>query len=398
MTASLADDKPSPAVAQAAAYYLGIAYGKDGQGDKAAESLAKIAAGPAGDNPAAADARYMLGLADFEAARYDKAIPALEQYLEAQPKGDVADHALARIALAQAALGQADAADATLAKLVAGFPRSSTLTPTRLRLAEVALENKQFDRAAPLFRSLADAKGGDPAVAARAWSGLGWSLLGSNQPAEAARALGTAIDLAPDGPQANDARFARARALEDAKQPAEALAAYAAAIQGQPDAAAAGPAALALARLQVEAKQPGDAAKTYATVVDKYAATAGEPADAVLAEWGWALVDAGQPAEADAVFGRLLKDHPESPGPTTPASTSPSRPTPRTTLTGPSPSSSPGRPRRDGAARPDRAGALPGWPGRGRPPRLVRRRRGPRPPPGGLRRRAVRPRGAVLAR
>ena len=35
--------------------------------------------------------------------------------------------------------------------------------------------------------------------------------------------------------------------------------------------------------------------------------------DALLAEWGWSLIDAEKPAEADRVFARLLKDHPDSP-------------------------------------------------------------------------------------
>ena len=33
----------------------------------------------------------------------------------------------------------------------------------------------------------------------------------------------------------------------------------------------------------------------------------------MLSEWGWVLLDAGKPAEADRVFARLLKEHPNSP-------------------------------------------------------------------------------------
>ncbi len=313
LTASLADDKPTPAVAQTASFYLGLAYQKDGQADKAAELLGQLASAPTANGPASADARFLIGQADFEAGRFAEAISALEKYLADKPGGDVAADALARITLSQAALGQFDAAEATLVKLSASFPQSPTLAPTRLRLAEVALQNKQFDRSVPLFRLETEAKTGDPAIKARAWAGLGWSLLGSNHPVEAAAALGSAIELAPDSPVALDALFAQGRAFEDAKQSAEAIAAYSKAIARQPDSAQAGPASLALARLQVEAKQPSEAAKTFATVVDKYAATSGEPVDAVLAEWGWALVDAGQSAEADAVFERLLKDQPDSP-------------------------------------------------------------------------------------
>ena len=54
----------------------------------------------------------------------------------------------------------------------------------------------------------------------------------------------------------------------------------------------------------------------------------GSSADALLAEWGWALLDAEKPAEADPVFARLLENTRSVRSPPTPASTWPSRPTP----------------------------------------------------------------------
>ena len=39
----------------------------------------------------------------------------------------------------------------------------------------------------------------------------------------------------------------------------------------------------------------------------------GEKPDSLLAERGWALVDARKTAEADAVFAELLKTYPQSP-------------------------------------------------------------------------------------
>ena len=41
--------------------------------------------------------------------------------------------------------------------------------------------------------------------------------------------------------------------------------------------------------------------------------SAGVTADALLSEWGWVLLDADKPAEADRVFARLLKEYPDSP-------------------------------------------------------------------------------------
>ena len=308
LSAALDEDKPAPPVAQTVYYYLGLAYQKAGQPDKAAEVLAKLARTPA---PVAADAQYLLGQTDFDAGRFEQAIPSLMKYLSGKPKGEVADHALARIAQAQAELGRLDEAAESLTKLAETFPQSPTLAPTRLRLAETALAAKKYDQAAAWFRLSAEAN--DPARKPRARSGLGWSLLRGGQPAEAAAAFGTLLDESPDDPLAPEAALARGFALDQAKQPEAALGAYALTLEKYPKSPQAGPAALALARLQVEAKKPGDAAKSYARVVQDYSATSGEGLDLVLAEWGWSLIDAGKTAEADATFDRLLKEFPESP-------------------------------------------------------------------------------------
>ena len=305
---SLAEDGPSPAVAQAAYYYLGLAYQKDGQPEKAAEVLAKLARTP---TPVAADAQYLLGQTDFDAGRFEQAIPALERYLLDKPKGEVADHALARIAQAQAELNRPDEAAATLARLARDFPGSPTLPATRFRLAEAALVAKQYDRSAELFRLASESE--DPAQKARARSGLAWSLLRGGQPLEAAAAFGALLEASPDDPLASEAALARGWALDQAKHPEEAIAAYASAVEKYPKSPQAGPAALALARLQVVAKKPEDASKTFALAAKDYATTAGEPLDAILSEWGWALIDAGKAPEADETFARLLKEFPESP-------------------------------------------------------------------------------------
>jgi cellulose synthase operon protein C len=308
LEASLSEDKPSPAVTQAEDYYLGLAYLKDGQTDKAVEVLTKLSKTPA---PIAAAAQYLLGQIDFDAGRFEQAIPLLEKYLLERPKGEVADHALARLAQAQSELGRFDDADATLARLTQAFPDSPTLPGTRLRLAETSLLAKKYDRSAELFRLASEAQ--DPEQKARARSGLGWSLLRGDHPVEAAAAFAVLLESSPDDPLAPEAALARGWALDQAKQPEAALSVYALAVEKYPKSPQAGPAALALARLQVESKNPEDASRTFALVAKDYATTAGEPLDIVLSEWGYALIDADKGAEADAVFDRLLKEFPEAP-------------------------------------------------------------------------------------
>jgi TolA-binding protein len=304
---ALGDDKPGPAVAQAARYYLGLAYRADGQSAKATEILDALAKTPSA--PAATDAQFMLGQGHVEAGRFAEAIPPLEKYLAGKPKGDVADFAMAHIAHAQLELGRRDDALATMEALATRFPGSKALPTTRLRLAEAMLEAKAYDRAAGLFRLASE--GADPAVKARALSGLGWSLIRSGKPGEAVVAFESLINEMPDDPLAPDAALALARALEADKKVAPAIAAYELVVLRYGKAEVAGAAALARARLLVEAKKPAEAAEAFAKVEAEYPKA--EAPDVLLAERGWALVDAEKTAEADAVFSRLLKEFPDSP-------------------------------------------------------------------------------------
>ncbi|WP_435017824.1 tetratricopeptide repeat protein [Tundrisphaera sp. TA3] len=304
-----AADKPSPATAQAGRYYLGLAYRANNQPAEAAAILDAVAQAP--ENPVAADAQFMLGQGHVESGKFAEAVDALEKYLANRPNGEVADHALARIVQARIGLGQLDEAARALERLVSAHPKSPALAPSRLRLGEAALAAKQYDGAAEWLRLAAE--GVEPARSARARSGQGWALLQGNHPAEAATAFAALIEATPDDPLAPEAALARARALEAANQPEAAREAYAKVAQAYPKSPQAGPASLALARMLARAEQHEAAAAAFEGVARDHAATAGEPSDAVLAEWGWALIDAGKPAEADAVFERLLREAPDSP-------------------------------------------------------------------------------------
>ena len=204
LNATFAQDKPSPAAAQSARYCLALAYKADNQPARAADVIEALAKAPAGSSSATAtDAQYLLGQGHVDAGRFAQAVAPLEAYLAAKPDGEVADYALALLAHAHLETGRADAADADLDALASRFPASKALTPTRLRLAEAALAARQFDRAGSLFRQAAASD--DAALAARARSGLGWSLLQSDHPAEAAEAFAAASGGRPDDPQAAEA-------------------------------------------------------------------------------------------------------------------------------------------------------------------------------------------------
>ncbi len=315
LSATLAEDKPGPATAEALRYYLGLAYRADGQSGKAAEILDALAKTPAA--PIAADAQFMVGQGHVEAKRYAEAVPALEKYLGNKPDGEVADYALAYLVQCHLVLNEQDAAIKALDRLAEKFPTSKSLAPSRVRVAEAALASKNYATAAEQFGK-AVAESIDPALTARARVGLGWALIDGDKPAEAAEALGAFLTSNPEDPLAPEAALARGRALEAAKQTDRALSSYAQTAEKYAKSEFGPLAELARAHLLVQAKRPAEAAATYEKFVADHADykpknETGPGFDAILSDWGWALIDAERPTDADKVFTRLLIGYPDSP-------------------------------------------------------------------------------------
>ncbi len=309
LTESLEKDQPTPATAEALRYYLGLAYRADGQIDKAAEVLDALAKTPAA--PIAADAQFMIGQGQMEAGHYADAIPPLEKYLAGKADGDVADYALAYLVQANLELKKPDAAWKALATLAQKFPTSKTLAATRVRAGESALAAKEWDKASEQFEKAA-AEATEPGLAGRARLGLGWAKLNNGKPGEAAEVFARFVTENPRDPLAAEAALAEARAYETAKDADKARDAFGRVIRNYPESEQAPLAALAKARLLAEAKRPGEAADAYKALVEKPPKELAGRLDAILADWGWALIDAGKADEADKVFARLLEQYPES--------------------------------------------------------------------------------------
>jgi TolA-binding protein len=321
-----------PPLAQAARYDLALAYRALGRKSQAEAILAKLARESAG--PLSADAQFLLGQAHLDAGRYAAAIAPLEQYLAANPNGDVADFAMAHLAMARLGLGKLDDAWTILARLSERFPRSKALAPTRLRLAETALAAGRADKAAEQFRLVAGgetapsepapagtakrADSGSPALRVRALAGLGRALWELGEPKEAASAFAAVLDLAPGDPTAPEIALAQGRCLEASQQADAAVNVYSSILQRFAKSEQAPQAALARARVWVKMGRSEQGARELERLSgDEGArvalASAGATADALLAEAGWAFLDAEKPAEADRVFTRLLAEFPNGP-------------------------------------------------------------------------------------
>ncbi len=305
---SIESEKPSMAVKQAASYFLGLAYRADNQPEMAAKVLKDLAKSPS--LPAATNAQFLIGQGHVEAGRFPEAVEPLEAYLAENPNGDVADYALAHLAHAQISRDKPVEARKALDRLEKDFPQSKVLATTQLRLAQAAIEAKDYDRAIVLAKRATEAV--DPSTQDQAKSALGWAYFSANRPEEAAQAFDELLKASPDSALAPESALIRARALESVGKNDEALAAYAFTAETYAKTPQAKPARLARARLLVETKQPAEAVPIYEAYLLDYPDGGGEGLDSLLAEWGWALVDAGKPTEADKLFTRLLEQFPNS--------------------------------------------------------------------------------------
>jgi len=320
-----------PGLSQAVRYELAIAYRALGRSDDAEATLSKLVTEVS--SAYTADAQFMLGQAHVERGHYAAAIPPLEKYLSANPRGDVAEFALAHLVVTRIGTDGLDDAGKALAVLAEQFPQSKLLAPARIRLAEAALRAHQPQRAIEQFRLVVDqepAKGTlaretigaeSPATGLplkiRALAGLGQALSDLGKPVDAATAFARILELAPSDPVAAKIALERGRSLESGRQSDAALDAYSQVIQRFGDSEQALLARLARARLLAKLGRNKEAGAEFnqffaSPKAPAVLATGGLPKDAALAEWGWALLDAQQPEEADRVFSKLLQDHPQS--------------------------------------------------------------------------------------
>ncbi len=318
----------SPGLSQALRYELAIAYRALGRSADAEATLSKLTteASSAFTN----DAQFLLGQAHVEEGRYGAAIVPLEKYLAANPKGEVAEFALAHLVVARIGADRLEDAGRALAILADQFPQSKLLPPTRVRLAEAALRAHQPQQALDQLRQVVDleppmktpAAGGSKAVELplriRALRGLGLALNELGKPVEAATAFARILELAPNDPAAAKIALEQGRALESGRQFDAALDAYSQVIKRFGESEQASLAILARARLLAKLGRNKEAAAEFKQFfagpnAGPILTAGGMSEDAALAEWGWALLDAQEPVEADRVLRPAARESSRKP-------------------------------------------------------------------------------------
>lgn len=307
-----------PDLKSSAIYQLALAYQAMGKPDKAQALLAGVGAEamPSGN----AESLLLLGQSAFESKNYTIAIEALSNYLKTT-KPRLADHALSWLAIAQWETGKKTESAESLKRLIATYPQSDTLVPTLIRLGESALESKSPELAATWLENAATLST-DKKIQARAYTDLGYAYTELKRPADSAKAFANAADRsAGDLATGQEATMAASKVLTGSGKFDEALEQIEKLLAADKSARSAlnREALVSKARLLTRLGRPADSVKAYAELDQSYLSSAQEPTlpalkdqDQILSEWAYALMDSGNPAQADTIFQKLLTAMPAS--------------------------------------------------------------------------------------
>ncbi len=316
---SIAEDPEiDRATTGAARYYLGIAYQRSGDDQQSTELLQSLASTP--EEPFSSDAKYLVGQRLYESGRFEEAIEALEAYLtgasslDEGSQAEAADHALARIALAHGILGNwVDALNAS-DRLTTGYPQSTTLVPSRIQLAELAIDQEQWDLGETLSMAVVDELSVESSLRIRSLVNLGWAQLGSGRTDQAIQTFDIFLREAPvDHPDFPEVAFAKGRTLMDLGRSEEALETFRLLQNTKPESEAAAVSRRVVARLLADLGRSDEAINAYQALIDDPDSDGQATSAERLAEFAGVLDAMGRLDEMTAIYQRLIVEEPESP-------------------------------------------------------------------------------------
>jgi TolA-binding protein len=148
-------------------------------------------------------------------------------------------------------------------------------------------------------------------MAAKGWSGQGWTRFRRGEFQSAAAAFGRVIQLYPDDGLAAEAALMQGRAFEQLERDQEALAAYAMVVDTYGDSPHTASALLQSANVQEQAGDKTSAVASLERLVRDHSDFA--QIDAARYQLAWILVDLGRVAQGDKRFQELVDQHPDSP-------------------------------------------------------------------------------------
>jgi TolA-binding protein len=288
-------------------YLLGLALLSQGKHEAALTAIEAIETPSA---ELAAPVREVRAATLMGLARYEDAVPLLEQLLADAPDESGKNRWRTHLIVAHYKLGDLDAAAGQLDQLPVGALEQADAASAALAVAELAYRAGNHALAKKWFTALAQDPA-DPAVRTSALAGLAWTQLAVDGPAESAATFERVLRDYSDSPLAAEAAMMRGQALAQQGEHNAALAAYRLVIDKHTESPQLPAALLAAGRLYDSLDQDHEAAELLARLVSDFPDFAQR--DTAIYALGWALADQEKHDEAQAQFAKLTDDFPASP-------------------------------------------------------------------------------------
>lgn len=260
-----------------------------------------------------AQAQFVLGVSHFYLDQFDRAVPALQAALKADPKWKQADETLLYLARALRKQDKTAEAIKTISQLIADWPHSRLLDQAHYRYGEFAYAAGDYKTALAEYDAVAATAADSPFVP-YALYGKGWTQLKNKSYAEAIETFQAMLKSHPQHALVADAHLALGMCLRQTGKLDEAIQEIDLFLSGQRDAANKADALYERGLAEVALKHFGKAAETFQEVLKtnpQYAA-----ADKIVYELAWAyksVPDDAKKKEAAAAFAQLAGKYPDSP-------------------------------------------------------------------------------------
>lgn len=268
-----------------------------------------VAAAP--DSALANDARLELAEMYAERGEHDQSVKLLVEALDKEPVAPMSDKLRLRLGASQAALKDLPKALAQF-RALAQDPKNPQAVQAQYRAGECYMELKQWAEAVKLFEPFRDkAPYRDrPGVTDRALLRLGHALAYLGQWDPSRQAHEQVVARFGNGPWVHEARYGMGWAWQNAKQYDQAVHAYNQVVAGTATLTAA-KAQLQIGLCRLEQKRYAEA--STALLLVPYSYDDPELNAVALCEAARAFAEQKQPAHAEKLLRRVIKEHPQSP-------------------------------------------------------------------------------------
>ncbi len=303
---SESDDRGALTIANR--YYLGVAYLA---ADRPADALAALTdittaadESELRDNISVATASAFMAL-----KRHKEAVAPLRAYVASQPNGPDAADCRAKLALCYLELADFDQLETAFYQYRDHDVATESFLATVAYLAErsIAVGYTAFGRELYAFLAV---EGSSEESIAKGLAGLGQLQLARGDADGSALTFARLLNTAATSDEAPLAGLMRARSLAQTQQFDAALAAYRVVIENYPTTSESAVAMFEAAKLHDRVGQDREAHDLFQQLLTRTPSI--ERLDAVLYQLAWVLTDLNKPAEADAMFERLVRQYPAS--------------------------------------------------------------------------------------